>query len=208
MPDPVYTDYDNLHVNTVGLSTGLYCCAQTDTLSPNNKESTGKLSSVADGTWKLVANVSEASIGHDTQTDEAEFYDEGGTNSRRKVTNTIVLGDYIDLTLVNQTPLFEALVMGVPNPFTTDCGVGKEVPIFATSEPYADLCFKLVKKVGKDVYKTDYFYGRLHIPDAMTYNGKFQQPKIRIDVQRCVNPDNTVSVSTTAFTGQTEVTGD
>lgn len=206
MPEPVYTDYDNLHVNTVGLSVGLYCCAQTSVLNPNNPLTTGKLSSVSAETWKKVANVAETSIGHDTQTDEAQFYDEGGTNSISKVSNTISLGDHIDLTLVNQTPLFEAMVMGVPDPFNTDCGVGKEVPIFATSEPYADLCFKLVKKVGATAYKTEYFYGRLHIPDAMTYNGKFQQPKVRIDVQRCVNPANTVSVSTTAFTGQTVVT--
>lgn len=208
MAETEYTAYDALHTNAVGLETGLYVCKQTDVLKPSNKLESGKLSSVSTATWKLLGNVSETSVSHDIKTEEAEFYDEGGSNSHSKVTKAIALADFVDVTLVNMTPLFEAMVMGVPDPFGTDCGVGQEVPIFATSEMYADLCFKLVKKEGRNLYKTDYFYGRMHIPDAMTYNGSFQKPKVRIDVQRCAEPTNATSISTALFTGQTVVTGD
>lgn len=206
MPDPVYSTYDALHKNEVGLSIGLYCCAQTSALNPNNAEDTGDLSAVTDSTWKLLANVQSMSLGHDEQTDEAEFYDEGGTNSRKKVTEVISTADYLELTLVNHAPLFEMIATGVPDPFNTDGGAGKKVPIFATSEPQVDLCFKLLKKKGSTVYRTEYFYGRLRMPEALNYDGKFSQPKVRIDIQRAARKENAVGVSTTALTGQTVVT--
>ena len=202
MAETTYTTLDRLHTNVLGIDAGLYVCEQTATRNPENGEDTGKLSNLADGTWKLMANVNTYQLSPEIQNDEKEFQDEGNSNVRVKINDATITRRTLEFNVVNYTPLFDAIVNGVKNPMSTDYGAEQEVPIFENSDPYVPLCFKLIKRKKGVELQTQYFYGRLMVGDAVSYDGKIIEPKITIEVQTAKGGHN-VAINTAAFTGQT-----
>lgn len=206
MPDPVYSTLDRLHKNVAGYNVGIYVCEQTSTRNPDNTADTGKLTALTDGTWKLLANANTLTKSKDVENDEKEYFDEGGTNARVKLNDAVVTSANYEFSVVNYTPLFDAIISGVANPFSTDYGAGKEVNLYANSSPYVELCLKVVYKNKKGVLcKTEYFYGKLSSTDSIEYNGKIIEPKINVEVQPSTH---NVFVNTMEITGQTVVTDD
>lgn len=196
-----YSTFDRLHTNKIGINSALYICDWTSTRRPDNTEDTGKLNVSTITDWKLLANVNTFQLQPETENDEVEYFD-ALTNTRTKEQNPAIIRRNMQISLVNYTPLFDAILKGVPNAMSEDYGAGEEVPAFANNDPQIPVCVKMEQRgKGGELYQTLYFYGKIIVTDSVEYNGKIVQPQVNIEVQTSVH---NVLVNEAAFTGQTQ----
>ena len=188
-----YSAIDLYATNTVKVNATVHIAALTDTIRPDNTETTGSLIALEEENWQKLARVNTFKITPETEDDEVEYFDQD-TLSRVKDPQTSILRRTIEMSVVNYPVLFDAIVKGVPNPLSAEAQAQlsaeseEGAPLFRSNDPYVPVAMRItLYNATQQKLQTMYCYAKIKATGETEYNGKTQQPTIEAEIQPSVN---------------------
>lgn len=176
---------------------------QDETYYPTATGDTADLSAVEDATWSNLANVATASYETETETDPENSFD-ANTLSRVKEDNVSIIGNRWTFSLERYTVLYDALVHGVRDPFSsaTQTALEAGTPVQAYASNKATLPVGMRVRVydnGGNLLKTHYMYGNLRCDGSQEYSGKLIRPQVVFEVTASTH--NSITLGAALTTG-------
>lgn len=143
------------------------------------------LSKVEEEMWVHCARGKGGTLNQTVEADEEDSYDVP-TRTRVKAKNERVTGNSYEVDLERTSLLFDAMQMGVENPFSEEAAQavasGKAYRIHATNQTAIPVGVRMREYHGSKLMCTRWFYADASVQQGKSYDGKLVRPKLKLDV--------------------------
>ena len=158
-----------------------------------NAESTAEdadLSNVPEEKWVHCARSKNGTHSQQVQQDEEDSYDMP-TRVRVKASNETVTGNSYEFELERTSMLFDAMAMGVEDPFSEEAAAavssGKAFRIHASNLSATPVGVRMREFHGSKLMSTKWFYADARVEPGKNWDGKIVRPKLKLEVTPSVH---------------------